>query len=148
MSRSFQLPEAAVPCLSVWAKPRLASRLRLPNLEYRSSEVAFEGFSKRELGAGRILGDSLKGGCRSFGTVIVVGGCSNLSAGLCRRPVQHGFTPILVQCRRIPRSPTCTMCRFTKGNDCFHLLLLLLLMFTSYLRVHWSHEVLCTLPAS
>ena len=97
MSRSFQLPEAAVPRLSVWAKLMLASRLRVPNLEYRSKEVAFEGFSKRLLAGGRILGDSLKGGCSSFGTTIVLGGCSNLSAGLCRRAIRHQFAPVMLQ---------------------------------------------------
>lgn len=83
MSRGFQLPEAAVPCLSVWAKVMLASILRAPSLEYRSSEVAFDGFSKREL-TGSLLGDSLKAGCRSVGTMMLLGGCSNLPAGLCK----------------------------------------------------------------
>lgn len=86
MSRGLQLPEAAVPCLSVWAKVMLASMLRAPNLEYRSSEVALDGFSKRELTGGP-LGDSLKGGCRSIGTMTLLGGCSNLLAGLCNSMV-------------------------------------------------------------
>ena len=79
MSRGLQLHEAAVPCLSAWPKVRLASMLRAPNLEYRSSEVALDGLSKREL-TGGLLGDSLKGGCRSIGNATLLGGCSNLLA--------------------------------------------------------------------
>ena len=142
MSRGFQLPEAAVPCRSVWAKVMLASMLRAPNLEYRSSEVALDGLSKREL-TGGLLGDSLKGGCRSIGNVTLLGGCSNLLAGPYNNIANGELQPLTL---RLCISKQLATNR--KGNMNYLLLLWwVTLLFISNLRVHWSYRILCDLPA-
>ena len=82
MSRILQLAFAAVPRLSVWVRLKLASRLLTPNLEYGSNDVVFDGFSKRVLGGG-LCGDSLRGGTRTPGTMILLGACCNLPVGVC-----------------------------------------------------------------